>query len=166
MSVGLLLVRVIVGGLLIGHGTQKLFGWFGGSGLEGTGKAFQKMRFRPSGLSALMAGLGEAVGGLLLALGLLTPVGGAAVIGVMAVAIVAVHLPNGPWNTKGGFELPLINAAVAAMLSFEGPGRISLDHALGWQLRGGAWGVSALALGVVSATVVLLSRRRPASEPS
>ena len=158
MSIGLLILRIVVGALLIGHGTQKLFGWFGGSGFAGTAHGFGAMGFRPGRPFAAAAGIGEAGGGALLVLGLATPLGAAAVIGVMATAIVSVHLHNGVWNTNRGFEFPLTNATVAATLAFTGPGRLSLDHAIGWRPWGVAWGVGAVAVGVLAAAAVLATR--------
>ena len=131
MNVGLVLVRVVPGALLFGHGTQKLFGWFGGRGLAATGTGFASNGYRPGATFAFLAGFGEAGGGLLLALGLLTPLGCAAIIGVMLNAIVSVHWPKGIWATNGGFEYPLTLAFVAAGIAFTGPGEFSVDHALG-----------------------------------
>ena len=124
-----------------------LFGWWNGGGLGGTEAMVGGLGFRPARPFALGGALAESIGGLLLVLGFLTPVGAAAVIGMMTAATVAVHLPNGMWNTNGGFEFPLVNAAAAAALAFAGPGRLSIDRALGWHLRGTAWGVFAIVLG-------------------
>lgn len=158
MSVGLLVIRLALGLLLIGHGTQKLFGWFGGPGLDGLGTFFDSVGYRPGRRMATLAGLAESVAGGLLALGLLTPLGAAIAIGVMVSAI-AVHLPKGLWNADGGFELPGLYAVVAAGLAFTGPGRISVDHLLrlNW-----TWphGVGALVLGAVAALPLLMLRRR------
>jgi putative oxidoreductase len=148
MDVGLLIVRIVVGSLMIGHGTQKLFGWFGGHGLQGTGGFFQSLGYPAGAAMALMAGTAEAGGGLLLALGFFTPIGAAAVIGVMVNTIVAVHWRNGPWITAGGYEYTLVLAAVSAGLAFTGAGVFSLDDALGWDLSGVLWGTAAIALGV------------------
>jgi putative oxidoreductase len=160
MDVGLLLIRLAVGLYLAGHGAQKLFGWFGGHGLAATGGFFESLGYRPGRRNAALAGLAELGGGLLLALGLLTPLGAAAVVGVMLNAIGAVHWRNGPWVTEGGIEYPLILAAVAAGLAFTGAGAASLDNALDLQLGGTGWGLAATALGVLSG-VVLLATRRP-----
>ena len=158
MEIGLLLLRVVVGALLIGHGTQKLFGWFGGHGLAGVAGWFHSIGFRPSRPMAVVAGLGEAVGGLLLLLGLLTPLGAAAVVGTLLVAA-STHLPK-VWSTDGGLELPLTFAAVGAALAFTGPGDLSLDAALGLDLAGLGWGALAVVAGVLGAALVALSARR------
>lgn len=158
MDIGLLILRLVVGALFIGHGTQKLFGWFEGGGPQGTGQFYQGLGFRPGLPMAVLGGVSEAGGGTLLVLGLLTPLGAAAIIGMMVTAGVAVHAKNGVWNTNGGFELPLVFGTAAATLVFTGPGRYSLDRAVGWDLDGVAYGIGAVALGVVAALVVLERR--------
>src|SRR4051812_45255122 len=129
MAEGLFLVRVVVGALLLAHGTQKLFGWYGGHGLDGTGGFFESGGDRPGRVMATVAGLSESGGGLLLILGLLTPLGSAMVIGTMIVASLTVHRENGLWATNGGFELPMTYAVVAAGLAFTGAGSWSIDNA-------------------------------------
>lgn len=158
MDIGLLIVRIVVGLLLAGHGAQKLFGWFGGYGIAGTGGFFESLGYRPGKPMAVLAGLGELIGGLLLVLGWFTPLGAAAVVGVMANAIVAAHWGKGPWATSGGWELPLTNAAVAAALAFTGAGSLSVDAALDWALAGADWGAAALLVGLGSAAVLLAVR--------
>src|SRR5438067_12051462 len=103
MNLGLLILRVVVGGLIVGHGTQKLFGWFGGHGLDGTGGFFESLGLRPGKHNAIAAGAAEAGGGALLAAGLATPVAGAAITGTMITAIRHVHWAKGPWMGDGGF---------------------------------------------------------------
>jgi putative oxidoreductase len=152
VEIGLLLLRVVVGALLVGHGTQKLFGWFGGYGLDGVAGWFGSIGFRPARPMAVIAGLGEAVGGLLLLLGLLSPLAAAVVIGTLLVAA-STHLPK-VWATDGGLELPLVFATVAATLGFTGPGRYSLDNAFGLDLAGAGWGTAALLAGALGAAVV------------
>lgn len=163
MEIGLLLLRVVVGALLIGHGTQKLFGWFGGYGLDGVGGWFHSLGFRPGKPMAVLAGLGEAGGGLLLVLGLLTPLGAAAVVGTLLVAA-STHLPK-VWNGDGGAEFPFVLATVGATLAFTGPGDWSLDNALGLDPTGTGYGVAAVLAGVLGALVVVgLARRRLGSD--
>jgi putative oxidoreductase len=160
LDIGLLLLRVVVGLTLAAHGAQKLFGWFGGRGLEGTAQGYERIGYRPGPLMALLAGVGEAGGGVLLALGLLTPLGAAAGIGVMLNAIVSAHLSKGFWNSKGGFEFPLTIATVFAAVAFAGPGRFSLDRAIGWQQTGWIWGAAAVGAGLLAGLAVLAVRDR------
>src|SRR5437763_7007812 len=155
MDFALLLIRVVVGLLLAGHGAQKLFGWFGGYGLAGTGGFFESIGYKPGKLMAFLAGLGEAGGGLFLALGLLGPLAAAAVVGVMLNAIVSAHWGKGPWATNGGWELPLTYGAVAAATAFAGSGRFSLDRALDWTLSGTGWGIASVAAGFAAAAVTV-----------
>jgi putative oxidoreductase len=160
MNTGLLLLRLVVGLLLIGHGTQKLFGWFGGHGLAGTGGFFHSQGFRPGRHMAGLAGLTEAGAGLLLALGLLTPVAAAGIIGTLTVAG-SVHWKAGLWGQNGGYELPLVYSVVAGVLAFTGPGDYSLDHAVGLDhFAGVGWGVLSVAVGVLAAVVVIARARR------
>lgn len=159
MEVGLLILRLIVGFLLFGHGTQKLFGWFGGHGVEGAGGMVESLGLRPGRWWAVVNGLAEAGGGVLLALGFLTPLGAAAIIGVMLVASLTVHLPHGIWSQNGGYELPLTNITAATTLAFAGPVSISVDAALGWGLAGVWWGLGALGLGLASGLLVTAIRR-------
>lgn len=127
----ILLLRVIIGLLFIGHGTQKLFGWFGGGGIAGTTKMQENLGIVPAKLWAWVAGLSETLGGLGLLLGLLTPIAAVLIIAVMLMAIIKVHWKNGIWNTNRGFELNLTYLTVAAVIGFGGPGIYSLDYALG-----------------------------------
>ncbi len=158
MEFGLLVIRVALGLTLAAHGAQKLFGWFGGGGLAGTGGFFEAMGFRPGRVMALVAGLGESLGGLGIAFGLLTPFAAALVIAVMAVAIVSVHLEKGFFSSNGGYEFPLLNASVAFGLVFMGAGPLSLDGALGLSLAGPEWAGAALGLGLLGASLPLLAR--------
>src|SRR5258708_5253402 len=127
MTIGLLLLRLVVGSILAAHGSQKLFGWFGGWGIEGTGNAFAQMGFVPGRRSAILAGLAETGSGLLLALGAATPFAAAMGAGVMLVAIVSVHLKQGFFSTQGGYEFPLLLGVDALSLAFTGPWRASVD---------------------------------------
>lgn len=170
MSVGLLLLRLVVGALFVGHGTQKLFGWFGGHGLRGTAGFMESLGFRHGRWAAVAAGLAETVGGLLLACGLLTPLAAAAIVGVMVTAALCVHVRNGVWNANGGVELPLVYAAAATTLACTGPGAYAMDAVLGLELSGPWYGLTAVALGFLAALVALAFRRTPvpaaASRPS
>lgn len=167
MDLGMVLLRLVVGGLMVGHGTQKLFGWFGGHGVRGTAGWLESMGFRPSAPLAVATGTAEAVGGALLLTGFLTPLGAAAVAGVLFTAIVSVHWSNGMWNQNGGAEHPLMLATAALVTTFVGPGRYSIDAAIGLDLAGSAWALGALALAAVTAGATLLWRsvltRRAAS---
>jgi putative oxidoreductase len=166
MSVGKLAARALIGGLFVGHGTQKLAGWFGGPGLEGTQGMMTALNMHPAKRNALAAGITETAGGALLAAGLATPLAGAALIGTMVTAIRKVHIANGPWAANGGWEYNAVLIAAAALLAETGPGPVSLDHALGIERSGVAWGLGALALGVATsyAVVELGSRNAPAVE--
>ncbi|WP_410512759.1 DoxX family protein [Paenibacillus sp. BR2-3] len=127
VSVGLLLIRLVIGVAFIGHGAQKLFGWFGGYGPKGTGGWMESVGIKPGVTMAVLAGLMELVGGLLFAAGLLTPIAAVLLIATMLGAIVKVHGPNGFWSTSNGYEFPLILLVVAAGVALSGPGSISLD---------------------------------------
>jgi putative oxidoreductase len=163
MALGHTLFRVAVGGTVFAHGTQKLFGWFGGHGLEATAGAFDSMGLRPGKRTAVAAGASEAGGGLLLALGLLTPAASAAVIGVMSQAVRTVHLDKGFFFSDGGYEYNLILGASAFLLADAGPGPISLDEKLGIRLSGPAVALAALTAGLAGPK--LLERLAPADEP-
>src|SRR5947209_3354985 len=160
MNIGLLVVRAVIGLILVGHGVQKLFGWFGGPGLTTTGKGMEALGYRPGTLFAFVAGATEAGGGLLLALGLLTPLAAAAIMGTMLNAALSAHVKKGFWLSNGGYEYTLGLGAVAAGLGFTGAGAYSLDHAAGWILGGTAWGLFGVALGLVIGMVTDLYRRR------
>jgi putative oxidoreductase len=162
-NLGRLLVRLVIGGLFVGHGTQKLFGWFGGGGPEGTGKFFESIGLRPGKKHALAAGTAEAAGGALLAAGLATPVAAAALIGVMATAVKQVHWPKGPWVTSGGWEYNAVLIAVLFTLAERGPGKISLDEALGTTRCGTRWALFALGAGVGGAYLATRGGDQPAA---
>jgi putative oxidoreductase len=154
MKLGMTVFRATIGAIFVAHGTQKLFGWFGGHGLDGTGKAFDSMGLRPGRRQALIAGASEAGGGALLGLGLLTPVGAAAVIGVMNQAVRTVHLDKGFFVTNGGYEFNLMLAASAFALADSGPGPWSLDAKLGLRMSGPVWALGALGAGLAGPRLV------------
>ncbi|MFF3323900.1 DoxX family protein [Streptomyces sp. NPDC002889] len=159
-DLGLLALRVGTGAVLVAHGTQKLFGWFGGGGLEGTAKGMEAMGFRPGKHSAVAAGLGEAGGGTLLALGLATPAAGAAAAGAMAAAV-AVHAPAGFFNQAGGFEYPAFLGFTAAAVALTGPGRYSLDHVTAHRLDQ-PWVLATACAGSALAAAAVLKKRASA----
>lgn len=164
MSYGLLLLRVVVGGTMFAHGAQKLFGWFGGHGPKGTGGFFDRLGYRAPFVMAILAGLSEASGSLL-ALGFVTPLACLAIAVVMLNAIGTVHLKNGFFNGDGGIEFPLALATVAIALAATGPGRFSVDRAIGWDddISGLWWGIGVLGAAIVIAAVTqTLGRRRAA----
>jgi putative oxidoreductase len=129
-----LILRGVLGGLLAGHGAQKLFGSFGGPGIEGTSGFMEMLGLRPGKPWAILAGLSEFGGGVLTLLGFLSPLGPIGVIGSMAMATTKAHWGKPIWVTEGGAELPVTNIAAAVALILNGPGRYSLDRALGTRL--------------------------------
>jgi putative oxidoreductase len=161
VSFGLLILRVVVGGTMFSHGAQKLFGWFGGGGPRGTANSFEGMGFRPPFLLAMLAGLGE-VGGLAFAAGFVTPLAALGIATVMITAIGAVHWPNGFFNGKGGFEFNLTLLTVAVAVAATGPGRFSIDRALGWDdnLSGAWWGIGVLGAAAAISFVSLSALRK------
>lgn len=162
ISAGLLLARLVFGLYMAAHGAQKLFGWFGGPGLAGTGGFFEQLGFRPGRLFAGVAGATELTGGLLVALGLFGPVGPALIVSVMIVAIGSVHWRHGAFTVNNGVELPLLFATAGVGLALGGPGAFSLDALVGltqfWN-AGLAW--VALALAAFGGFGNLLVRRPP-----
>jgi len=124
---GMLIVRVIIGLLFVGHGAQKLFGWFGGYGIKGTGGYFESIGMKPGAAMALLAGLAEVIGGLSFALGLLMPIGAVLIAATMLIAIVKVHGQHGVWSTQNGYEYNLVLIAVAIGGALIGAGDYSLD---------------------------------------
>jgi putative oxidoreductase len=158
MDAGLLLARMVLGLLLAAHGAQKLFGWFGGYGIAGTGGYFESLGFRPGRFFAAAAGTTEFAGGLLVALGLLGPLGPAMIIATMVVAIATVHWSHGVFAQNNGFELPLTYATLAAAIALIGNGAYSIDAALqlSWS-NTVVWTV--LGLGVAGGVANLLVRK-------
>jgi putative oxidoreductase len=164
MNSGRLLARVTIGGLFVGHGTQKLFGWFGGPGIEGTTGMFDRLELRPARRNALAAAVSETAGGALLAAGALMPVAGAMLTGTMVTAIRTVHFEKGLWNTSGGYEFNLTLIAALAALIDSGPGSPSVDNALGLDLKGGGWALAALAAGAAGSAATIKLARGTAAE--
>ncbi|MBE3560515.1 MAG: DoxX family protein [Ktedonobacteraceae bacterium] len=164
IEMSLLLLRVFFGLLLAAHGSQKLFGWFGGQGFGNTVKWIEGLGFRPAFLWTLLAVLGEAGGGLLLALGLLSPLGVLGIIGAMLVAIIKVHGAKGFWGTKGGYEYPLTLLIVSVVLGLVGPGSYSLDALLGIALPEPLTLIVGLLLTIVIVGAGILTSNRRRSE--
>jgi putative oxidoreductase len=148
MDYGVLLLRLVVGVLFVGHGSQKLFGWFGGGGPQGTAGFFASLGYRMPAAMAIFAGLSELGGGLLLVTGFLTPLASLLIATVMLNAITTVVWPKG---FLGGYEFELTLLTVAVALAATGPGEISLDDAIGWadNISGVAWGSLVLAAAIV-----------------
>jgi len=164
-ALGLLILRLAVGLIIAGHGAQKLFGWWGGPGMNGWTQSVTRLRIRPAQPWAWIAALAEFGGGLLLAVGFLSPLGSLAITGSMLVAIATVHLPRAFWVTKGGYEFNLALLAAAAALALTGPGAYSLDQALSISLPEPATllvGTAALVIGV--ATALLTRSPQPQAE--
>lgn len=164
MSLGLLILRLVVGLTMTAHGAQKLFGWFGGYGLAGTGGFLEKLGFIPGRRNALFAGLAEFGGGLLLALGFATPLAAMLIISVMFVAVATVHIKHGFFNSNQGFEYNVTLTTVALSVTITGAGPLSVDAALGIHDAGPVWGLAALVAGLVGGAVQLATRRAPATQ--
>jgi putative oxidoreductase len=158
MNLGTAAMRGIVGPLFVGHGTQKLFGWFGGAGLDATAGGFEQMGMRPGRRHAMAAGAAEAGGGVLLTLGALTPVAASLITGVMTTAIRKVHVKNGPWVTGGGWEYNAVLIAAMAAIVDQGPGRPSIDAALYPRLKGPGLALLAIGAGVAGSFVATSER--------
>ena len=164
---GITVLRVLIGALFVGHGLQKLRGWFGGGGLEGTAAGFQKMGMEPAHRQAMLAGLTETTAGALLATGFLTPVASSMVSGVMTVAIRHVHAKNGIWVTKGGYEYNAVLMASVFAITAEGPGSFALDNRLGLARPSTRLAFAQLGAGLAGATgVEVLARRAQAAAPT
>jgi putative oxidoreductase len=163
LSIGLLLVRVVVGLIMAAHGAQKLLGWFGGYGLRGTGEFFVQLGFQPGPAFAAAASISEIMSGLLVALGFLGPIGPALMVSVMIVAAITVHWEHGLFAANNGIELPLLYGAAAFGLALTGFGQYSLDASLGIT---SSWPTSvtwiALIVGIIGGFANVALRRRPA----
>ena len=160
LAAGLLVARLALGLLMAAHGSQKLFGWFGGHGLAGTAGFFDSIGFRPGKLFATVAAGTEVLSGLLMAAGFLGPVGPALMLSVMIVAAVSMHWKNGLFAMNNGIEVPLLYAIGAVGLLLTGPGAYSLDAALGLgYLSTPMIAVWALAIAVAGGSGNLMARR-------
>jgi putative oxidoreductase len=166
MNAGRLFARAAIGGLFVAHGTQKLFGWFGGPGLEGASQMMESLELRPGRRNALAAALSETVGGTLLILGAFTPVAAAALSGAMFTAIRKVSFSKGFFNMGGGYEFNLTLIAALAALVDGGPGSPSVDRALGIDETGPAWALGAIAGGAAGSTLAVEACKRLAQNES
>jgi putative oxidoreductase len=153
-DIGALVLRVATGVVLAVHGTQHLFGWFGGPGLDGFARLVEPLGYESPRLFALIGGLSEVAGGLLLVLGLATPLGVAAAVGMMINAVIALHLPFGFWQTAG--DLAVLVGLAAVAVAFIGPGSYSLDRRRAWVHGGMRPAVAGIGLGVAVALVALV----------
>ncbi|MBV9820050.1 MAG: DoxX family protein [Solirubrobacterales bacterium] len=163
MKLGRLILRAVVGGFFVGHGTQKLFGWFGGHGLDGTSQMFESLGLRPGKAHAAAAGAAETSGGAMLVAGAATPLAASILIATMLTAINRVHVKNGPWATNGGYEYNVVLIAAALALAETGPGAPSVDVASGSEMYGPLWALLALAGGVAGAAGAHLIAERGTS---
>ena len=160
------MLRGVVGPLMLSHGLGKVNGFAGaGFGITGTAGFFEGLGFRPGTPYAWLTAATEVGAGAGLTAGLGTPLAGAGLIGVMATAARTGHAGKGPWVFNDGWEYVAVLGAVGAALAFTGPGRYSLDRALGTERTGAGWGLGALALGLGSAALALAARRPPAPVP-
>lgn len=153
-DLGLLVLRLVLSALVAGHACQKLFGWFRGRGVTGTGALFEADGIRPGPAMVIFAGLSELTAAAMLALGLMTPLAGAMLIGAMLAAISSLW-HKGVWAHLGGFEVPLVYGLIAFSLVITGPGSLAIDSLLPWQLHGLWWALGAAVVGTVAALPVI-----------
>lgn len=166
MNVAILIARLIIGLGVAAHGSQKLFGWFGGGGISGTASYMESLGYRPGALYALASGLGELGGGLLVAAGVLNGIGPALVILVMLVAILTVHLPNGYFNSNKGWELPAANIAAALTFDYAGFGKYSLDRLIHFPFYSQQIRWELIAAAAVLALLTYATRHRRVQQPT
>ena len=166
MTAAILIARLIIGLGVAAHGSQKLFGWFGGGGVSGTAAYMESLGYRPGTLYALASGFGELLGGLLVAVGVLNGIGPALVILVMLVAILTVHLPNGYFNANKGWELPAANIAAALAFDYSGFGKYSLDRVIDFPFYSTQIRWVLIGAAIVLALLTYATRHRRAQQPT
>ncbi|HEX4753955.1 MAG TPA: DoxX family protein [Solirubrobacterales bacterium] len=164
MKFGRLLARLIIGGMFIGHGTQKWFGWFGGPGIEKTTGMMDSLGLAPARANAHAASASETLGGVGIALGAFTPLAAASLIGTMVTAIRTVHWEKGFWAQAGGYEYNLTIIAALLLIVDGGPGALSVDSALGIEETGPGVALAALAAGAIGSTVALAAAKAAAQK--
>ena len=166
MEIGVLLIRFTIGVLFVGHGTRKLFGWFGGGGVAGTAEYFESLGFRHGRFLARLIGAAEAASGVLLVVGFLTPMAATVIAMIMLNAILVGHWDSGLWAVDGGFEYRLVLGVVVVGLAAMGPGPLSVDAALGLQWSGVFWGLASTLAALLSSFFALGTRaaHHPARE--
>lgn len=165
MTLGAPLLRGVIGAVFVGHGTQKLFGWFDGPGLKGVSGMMESLEMRPARRHAVAAGVSETAGGAMLLLGALTPFATTALTATMVTAIRKVHASKGPWNTAGGWEYNAVLIAALTALAENGPGRPSID---GDRLNGKFWALASLGAGIAGSYLATSppANAEPESEPT
>ena len=159
-----LIARIVIGGLFVGHGTQKWFGWFGGPGLDGTSGMMESLGMRPGRRNAIAASASETIGGAMIVAGAFTPAAATTLIATMITAIRTVHLKNGLWASKGGYEFNLALIAGLLALVDGGPGSPSVDASLGTGETGPGWALATLAVGAAGSTLAIAAGRRQGTE--
>ncbi|GHO62072.1 hypothetical protein KSC_009640 [Ktedonobacter sp. SOSP1-52] len=163
ISLALLIIRIVVGLLLIGHSSQKLFGWFGGHGFAGTVGFLKSLGFKPAAFWTLLGSLSEFGGGVLFVLGLLTPLGAVAIFASMLMAVIKIHWKAGLWSQNGGYEYPLVLALVALVGGSVGGGNYSIDALIGFSLPALYYWILVV-LAVVVDLIGLATSRQPAAQ--
>jgi putative oxidoreductase len=164
MKLGRLIARIVIGGLFVGHGTQKWFGWFDGPGLDAAGGMMESLGMRPGRRNALAASATETIGGAMIVAGAFTPAAATMLIATMITAIRTAHFKNGIWSSNGGYEYNLVLIAGLLALVDGGPGDFSVDGVLGSGETGPGWALVALAAGAAGSTLAMVAGKRAEPE--
>lgn len=166
LSIGLLILRIVVGLLMMGHGSQKLFGWFGGHGFAGTTGWLKSQGFAPAWFWALLGAGSEFAGGLFFALGLLTPLAAIGIIASMLMVVIRFHWSNGLWSTQGGYEYPLVLMFIGLVVALTGPGAYAIDALIGFTLPTMLFWILLLVAIVVVVIGMISSKKQSAKQVS